>query len=78
MNHSQTNRVEKPRSTTAAGAIRDCEQRLDALCDLIDEELRTGAIGDCKLSDYARRITGEVDQAMAEETNWCEAGEFLG
>ncbi len=57
--------------------LRGCEQRLDALCDLIDEELRTGAVGDRELSEYARRITGDVDQALAEETIWYGRDEFL-
>jgi len=44
--------------------------RLDALCELIDEELRIGYIGDSELATYTRRITGEFDQALTEVTHW--------
>ena len=77
MSNCRSRGFETPRFTGSAFAFRACEQRLDTLCDLIDEELRTGAIGGAALGEFARRITGEVDQVMAEETSWFDEAEFL-
>jgi hypothetical protein len=63
--------------SSAARGLRDCELRLEALCDLIDEELRSGSIGNAELLEYARRITGEVDRAMTEETRWFDESDFI-
>lgn len=46
------------------------EQRLDALCELIDEEIRNGWVGDDELAIYARRIAGNVDQVLSEDICW--------
>jgi hypothetical protein len=57
--------------------VTGTEQRLDALCDLIDEELRAGNIDEAEVDRYARRITSEVDRAMAEEIQWVDASGFI-
>lgn len=44
--------------------------RLDSLCDLIDEELHSGGVEDLALSEFTRRITGEVDHVMSFEDDW--------
>lgn len=60
-----------------ARVVSGSEQRLEALCDLIDEELRSGNIADAELDRYARRITSEVDRAMTEEIRWVDASDFI-
>jgi len=59
-------------STTLQLATRS-EQRLIALSELVDAELRGGGVTDNQLAAIARRITGEVDQAFAEEFCWTDA-----
>ena len=61
----------------SARAFRNCEQRLDVLCDLIDEELRQGPIADGELEEFVRKITGEVDLAMTEEDCWFDQSDFI-
>jgi len=46
---------------------------LIALSELVDAELRGGGVTDNQLAAIARRITGEVDQAFAEEFCWTDA-----
>ncbi len=53
-----------------ADAFRRIEMRLDSLCDLIDEELHSGGVEDLALSEFTRRITGEVDHVMSFEDDW--------
>lgn len=61
----------------SARAFRACEHRLDRLCDLIDEELRSGSMEDGELDEFVRKITCEVDQAMTEEGCWFDAADFI-
>jgi hypothetical protein len=58
-------------------AIKSTEVRLEALCDLIDQELRNGTVGDEELDRYAKAIAGDVDRAMCEEESWIEASDFI-
>jgi|GEM_PF-3042162 len=53
------------------------EHRLDALCELIDEEIRNGWIGDDELAIYARRIAGNVDQVLTEDICWISDDEVI-
>ncbi|MGV3486559.1 MAG: hypothetical protein ACO1RT_19230 [Planctomycetaceae bacterium] len=66
-----------PVHLSTAQAFRRCEQRLDVLCDLIDEELRNGQVGDRELEDFVKKITGEVDLAMSQEDCWFDEGGFI-
>jgi len=70
MNQVTTSVTSAPSCSSPARAIGQSEMRLDALCELIDEELRIGYIGDSELATYTRRITGEFDQALTEVTHW--------
>lgn len=53
-----------------ARSIRGAEIRLDAVCDLIDQELNGEGVDDLQLQGYARRIAADVDTVMAAETSW--------
>lgn len=58
-------------------SIKSTEVRLEALCDLIDQELRNGTVGDEELDRYAKAIASDVDRAMCEEESWIEASDFI-
>ncbi len=49
--------------------LRQTELRLDALCELVEQELG-GGVDDVQLQGFARRIAADVDTVMAEETLW--------
>ncbi len=48
------------------------EERLDAVCDLIDEEIRSGGLGEKPLQSFTRRIAADIDEVMAQEERWIE------
>ena len=56
--------------------FRKSEQRLEALSELLDEELYSGSVDDSRLAEFTKRITGDVDLALTEETCWFDAVEF--
>jgi len=61
---------------TGISYFRQSEQRLEALSELLEEELCGAPMDDARLTDFTKRITGDVDQAMAEETSWYDTVEF--
>jgi len=61
---------------TGISYFRQSEQRLEALSELLEEELCCAPMDDARLADFAKRITGDVDQAFADETCWYDTIEF--
>ena len=57
-------------------SIHQTEQRLEALCQLVNAELRGISIDDQALAEYSRRMIGEIDQVMTEETCWFDSVDF--
>ncbi len=57
------------RSDASATLQRQAELRLDALCELVEQEL-SGGVDEAHLQRFARRIAADVDTVMAEETSW--------
>ncbi len=51
------------------------EQRLEALTELLEEDL-CGLVDDARFEEFTKRITGNVDQALTEETCWFNTVEF--
>lgn len=61
-----------PMFSRPAHQIRRVENRLDAVCDLIEQELHGDGIDDAQIHNCARRIVADVDTVMAEETHWLQ------
>lgn len=77
MSHLRTFAATTSPHLPSARAFRVAEHRLDVLCDLIDQELRSGPMEDRELDDFVRKITCEVDQAMTEEACWFDEADFI-